>query len=75
MAEPDKNTTTLKIPVPALRRCITAVIEPALQPEQQQAVDAAARKEHELKDVVRVLMTHTAHHGCSVRSIGIEDID
>ena len=73
MGDPAENVTTLTIPVPELRRKITAVIEPALEPEQQKAVDEAARKEDKLSDVVRVLIVHAAHHGCSVRSLAIED--
>ena len=73
MSEPDKNATALTIPVSQLRRHITAVIEPALEPEQQRAIEEEARKAEALSDVVRVLMIHAAHHGRSVRSIAIED--
>jgi hypothetical protein len=73
MGEPATNVTTLTVPVPELRRQIIAVIEPALEPEQQKAIDEEARKAHALSEVVRVLMVHAAQHGRSVRSIAIED--
>jgi len=73
MGEPTKNVTTLTINVRELRRQITAVIEPALEPEQQKAIDEAARQEDKLSEVIRVLITHSAQLGCSVRSLAIED--
>ena len=73
MAQPTNNATTLTITVPELRREITAVIEPGLEPDQQRAVDEAARRENTLSEVVRVLITHSAHLGRSVRSLAIED--
>jgi len=73
MGEPTKNVTTLTINVRELRRQITAVTEPALEPEQQKAIDEAARQEDKLSEVIRVLITHSAQLGCSVRSLAIED--
>ena len=73
MGEPTNNVTALTITVPELRRQITAVIEPALEPEQQMAVDEAARQEDKLSEVVRVLISHSAQLGRSVRSLEIED--
>jgi len=73
MGESTNDVTTLTIIVPELRRQITAVIEPALEPEQQRAVDEAARQEDKLSEVVRVLITHSAQLGRSVRSLAIED--
>jgi hypothetical protein len=75
MGESTKSVTTLTVPVPELKRTITAVIEPALEPEQQKAVDEAARQAHALSEVVRVLITQSAQHGRSVRSIAVEDVD
>jgi hypothetical protein len=74
MGESTKSVTTLTVPVPEQKRTITAVIEPALEPEQQKAVDEAARQAHALSEVVRVLITQTAQHGRSVRSIAVEDV-
>ena len=73
MAEPPKNVTSLTIPVPELRRTITAVIEPALEPGQQEIIDEEVRKKQALADVVRVLIVHSAQLGRSVRSLAIED--
>ena len=73
MGDPAKSVTILTIPVPELRRHITVVIEPALEPEQQKTVDEAARKADKLSEVVCSLMIHAAHHGCSIRSIAVED--